>query len=343
MNLTRTVRVEAVPTLGILGKLQRSRALAKLRRQAKKSPSPATYGALAERYVALGQIDQALKSAEEGLRVFPNSERLAAVRLFAKKKRLTGQIRKLRDDLLRRPTPVAYTQLAEIYRELGDSEGALEMATECAERFPLNESPYLIQGEIRLERFLRDAIAKDAVIAEKALTKVVRLNGHNVKAHLFLAELYHLVGDLPRCRQHLRGVLTIVPGARDVQSFLRNLPSAEHDDPTPREFDDLARAVEDGGAFANDPTIFPGDHPHMATGIQPRTALEIDVESLKEEVVRLGAHEGVKNSIILDRDGEFLADFTDASSLSRRQFCQLVNSIRETADDASRRMDTGAL
>jgi tetratricopeptide (TPR) repeat protein len=329
--------------VGILGKLQRSRALAKLRRHARNVPSPASFGALAERHVALGQIDLALKTAEEGLAVFPNSERLAAVRLFAKKKRLTGQIRRLRDDLQRRPSPVAFTQLAEIYRELGDPEAALELATECSERFPLNESPYLIQGEIRLERFLSDGIAKDAIIAEKALSKVVRLNGHNVKAHLFLAEVYNLVGALPKCRQHLRSVLAIVPGARDVQLFLKNLPSAEHETPGQKDFEELARAIEGGYGFAADPFEFPSEHPYMGNRIRPQSSLSIDLESLKEEVVRLGTKPGVRNSIILDRDGEFLADFTDANSLSRRQFCQLVNSINNTADEASRRMDTGAL
>ena len=122
MNTSRRVRAEAERTLGILGKLQTSRDLAKLRRQARKAPSPASFGVLAERHVALGQIDQALRIAEQGLELFPNSERLASVRLFAKKKRLTGQIRKLREDLARRPSPVAYTQLAEIYRELGDQK-----------------------------------------------------------------------------------------------------------------------------------------------------------------------------------------------------------------------------
>ena len=50
--------------VGILGRLQRSMDLAKLRKQVRKAPSPAAYGSLAERHVALGQIDEALAAAE---------------------------------------------------------------------------------------------------------------------------------------------------------------------------------------------------------------------------------------------------------------------------------------
>ena len=265
------------------------------------------------------------------------------MRLFAKKKRLTGQIRKLRDDLQRRPSPLAFTQLADIYRELGDHEAALEIATECAERFPLNENPYLLQGEIRLERFLRDHIANDAKIAEAALTKVVRLNSHNIKAHMLLAELFYLVGCADDCRKHLRQVLTIMPTAREVQSFLRTLNVAE-----PADGEDLqtlaefAEVVEENGQFANPPDRFPSTHPHLGSP-DGKASMRLDMDSLKQEIVKMGAQRGVLNSVIMDRDEQVLAEFSNARSLSARQFAELINQIRTVADDASRRMDTGAL
>ena len=124
------------------------------------------------------------------------------MRLFVKKSRLTGEIRKLKDDLQRRPSPLAFSQLGQIYRELGSQDEALAIAAQCVERFPLNEAAYLMQGEIRLERFRRDLIAKDAVVAEGALRQVVRLNAHNAAAHLRLAEMYHLVGMSAKSTEH---------------------------------------------------------------------------------------------------------------------------------------------
>ena len=101
---------------------------------------------------------------------------------------------------------------------------------------------------------VRDLIAKDAILAEAALTKVSRLNGHNLKAHLLLAETYYLVGAMSASRQHLRSVLTIMPTAKEVQAFLRELNLPE-DGPTD-EFEDLAKAVEEAGAYAYGPEYF---------------------------------------------------------------------------------------
>lgn len=330
--------------VGLFDRLKRSRELARLRRRVRREPTPGSFGDLAERYIALGQTDDALRVAEKGLHVFPNSERLAQVRLFAKKKRLTGQIRRLRDDILRRPSPVAYTQLAEIYRELGSDDDALAMARECAERFPLNENPYLIEGEIRLERFLRDLIARDAELAEQALSKVVRLNAHNVRAHTLLAELFHVVGAMSECRKHLRSVLTIMPTARDVQTYLDGV---EDLDDAPLPFDgaglrEWAEAVEEQGGFVNDPSDFPNEHPHL-TGGPRRSRATLDQQGLAAEVLSLARHAGVLNAVVLDADDSVLAEHAVTGSLSGHQFAQLVAAVRTTSDDASRRMDTGAL
>ncbi len=325
--------------------LRRWRDVARLKSRTRRDPSPSTYGDLAERLIAFGSTDDALVVAEEGLRLFPNSERLAQVRLFAKKGRLTVQLRKLREDVVRRPAPAVFTQLAEIYRELGSHDEALEVAAECAERFPLNEGPYLIQGEIRLERFLRDAIAKDAILADEALRRVTRLNAQNGRAHLLLAELYWLTGEMAACRRHLRTVLTITPGAKAVQELVRNLgadvpeaPAADGEDPL--TFADRARDIEERGVFVNRPDAFPSTRP--STGVD-RSPARIDPETLRIEVIALGQTPGVRNAIVLERDGEILADHSDGSGLTRRQFSDLVTAVTATADDASRRMDTGAL
>lgn len=323
-------------------KLKRWRDLSRLRSRLRRDASPSAYGDLAERLISAGAVEDALAVAEEGLRAFPDSERLAQVRLFSKRGRLTSQIRRLRDDVLRRPTPVVYTQLAGIYRELGSHDEALQTAQECADKFPLNENPYLIQGEIRLERFLLDLIARDAILAEQALRRVTRINGHNVKAHLLLAELYWLTGAVSSCRRHLRSVLTITPTARDVQDFMRQLGQSDAQQPeTEEEFEELAKRTEELGVFVNAGAGFPGLR-GPAPG-ETRSRTRVDVESLKGEIAALGGTEGVRSTILLDRDGEILADCTDSTGLTRKQFGELVTSVSTTADDASRRMDTGAL
>ncbi len=328
--------------MALVERLKKWRGLARLKSKARRDPSPASYGELAERFIALGETDAALRVAEQGLQLFPDSERLAAVRTYAKKGRLTVQLRRLREDAARRPNPLTFAQLAEIYRDLGSLDDALAITAECAERFPLNESPYLVQGEIRLQRFLHDVIAKDAIIAENALRKVVRLNAHNVKAHLLLAEIYWLVGMPSACRRHLRSVLTIMPTARDVQDFLKETDTTAETAGDEGEFEDLAQQTQERGTFANPAELFPDPQTKGASSQgKPRT--HVDLDGLREKVLALGANQGMRNAVVLGKDGEILADFTDADSLSRNQFAELVSAIESTAGDASRRMDTGAL
>jgi Flp pilus assembly protein TadD/predicted regulator of Ras-like GTPase activity (Roadblock/LC7/MglB family) len=328
--------------LALVERLKRWRGLSRLRRQARRAPSPATFGELAERLIALGDTDEALRAAEEGLDRFPDSERLAHVRLFARKGRLTGEIRRLRTVLARRPNPATYSQLARIYRELGSDDDALSIATECAERFPHDEASALVQGQIRIERFRRDMIPKDGVIAETALRKVLRLDGNNVKAHLLLGEICWLVGMQEECRRHLRQVLAITPAEHDVQEFLRAMDGTSDAGPAQESFEQFAEKVEDDGAFANDPARFPGV-PTPDAGGRARPAARIDGERVGAEMTALGEHEGVGNAVLLGRDGLVIADLAREGGLSRPRFAELVAGIRAVADDASRRMDMGVL
>ena len=328
--------------MALVERLKRWRGLARLRSQVRRSPSPATYGGLAERLIALGETDEALLVAEEGLTLYPDADRLVHVRMFAKKGRLTAQIRRLREDLQRRPNPLTYAQLSQLYRELGSYDEALSIAAECAERFPLNEASYLIQGEIRIERFRRDLIAKDGSIAEAALRKVTRLNPHNATAHLLLAEVYYLAGLMPECRKYLRQVLQIMPTARDVQEFLREMDATPDAGAEQESFEELVQRVERNSWFANEPDRFPSLTASGA-GNGSRRHTHVDSDRTKEAMAAFGEVEGAKNAVLLDRDGSTLADFSYADGLSKSQFAELVSAIRDTADDASKRMDTGAL
>ncbi len=314
--------------------------MTRLRNQVRSAPSPTSYAGLAERLVASDELDEALQVAEEGLSRFPDAERLAQVRLYAMKGQRAGRIRELKEDVRRQPTPEAFTELAEIYRELKSYDEALDMATRCSQRYPQHEGPHLIQGEIRLERFVKDKVANDGLLAKQSLDEVLRLNPHSPKAHLLLGELDYLVGDIESCRTHLRQVLTLLPSAREVQEFLRDTdarPAGQGDSP---EFKDLAELVEKSSAFANPVDAFPRTR---AQGGAAARSLAIDTVGLRAEVARFGDHDGLRNALILDASSAVMADFSGADGLPRDAFSALVASIGSTADGASRRMDIGTL
>lgn len=328
--------------MAIVERLKRWRDVARLRRQVRANPSPTTYAELAERLVALDEHDEAVSVADEGLSLYPHADRLSHVRLFVKKSRMTGQIRKLREDIQRRPTPLAFAQLAQLYRELGSHDEALAIAAQGAERFPLSESSYLMQGEIRMDRFRTELIAKDAVVAESALRQVLRLNNHNVTAHLRLAEVYHLVGMRAECAVHLREVLLITPDARDVEEFLAAdaaaLPSPPPEDP----FEDLAARVQTAASFAGDPAAFPSPRTGDEAPAQGAAA-SLDGPALRAAMAAFSEHEGLRNAVLLDQVGQVVADHATADAIAKNHFAELVAEVRDAADDAARRMDQGSL
>lgn len=333
--------------MSIVERLKRWRELVRLRSRARRSPSPSAWGDLAERLVACGRVDAALQAADEGLRAFPHSERLAQVRLFAKRSRLAGELRRLRDDVARRPTPAAYGQLAALYRDLEQSDEALEVAREGADRFPLSEACHLLQGEIRLERFLRDRVSRDAVLAEQALQRALRINPRNAAAAALLAELCWAVGDRTACRLHLAVALESPDAAAALHEFARELDAAAPDAGTDDEagFAELAMLVEERRAFANAPERFPTARRASSSSALPACA---DAELLGAEIERVGAAPHVRGAVALGSDGGVLAvhvapDRDHDETFCRTQLADLVASVATAADDAMRRLDAGAL
>ena len=320
----------------LVGRLKRWQDLSRLRRQARREPSPSTFAELAERLIALGEHDEALQVAEEGLTAYPHADRLEHVRLYVKKNRMTGELRRLREEIQRRPTALGYSRLAKLYRELGSHDEALAIAAACAERFPTDETAFLLQADLRRERFRRDMVAKDAVMAESALRQALRLNPKNVDARVRLAELCHLVGLREACAEHLRAARDASPSSPDLTALVAELGEAPEADE--ESFSEMAERVQAEGAFAGDPSKFDG-----GGGDAPAQDEHVDAGSLIAAMSSFAGHAGLRNVVILGRQGVVVADHSGPQGMPRAPFAQLVAEIRDAADDASRRMDTGAL
>ena len=323
--------------MNLVERLKRWQDLSRLRRQTRRDPSPSTFAELAERLIALGEHDEALKVAEQGLASYPHADRLEHVRLYVKKNRMTGDLRRLREEIQRRPTALGYARLAKLYRELGSHDEALAIASVCAERFPTDETAFLLQAELRRERFRRDLVAKDAVMAESALRQALRLNPKNVDARVRLAELCHLVGLREACAQHLRAAREASPSSPDLDALVLELGDAPAQDE--ETFAEMAERVQSQGAFAGDPAKFDG-----GSGDSPAPGEDqVDAGSLIAAMSVFAGHDGLRNVVVLGRRGVVVADHSGPHGIPRAPFAQLVAEIRDAADDASRRMDTGAL
>ncbi|MHC4600001.1 MAG: tetratricopeptide repeat protein, partial [Planctomycetota bacterium] len=133
--------------------LRKKRELLKLERQVEQNPTPSNMATLAERYIHMGEIDKAFEIAQQGVQAFPNSEKVLRTFRYIKKMQLQAKIRELNQIIHKNPNPVAYGQLAMIYKDLGETHKAVDICNDLTHRFPLSENSYLIVGEIRYQRF----------------------------------------------------------------------------------------------------------------------------------------------------------------------------------------------
>ena len=141
----------------------------KLEDEAESNPSPDSLTALAQKHIEMGNFAEALQVADRGLHTYKASVKLKDIVGFVRKKQSHDNVKHLRDEIRVRPSTLAYSQLASIYRDLGDIDQALDLLTECTEKFTEDQSAFRMLGQIRLENFLQEVIAYDGQHALEAL------------------------------------------------------------------------------------------------------------------------------------------------------------------------------
>lgn len=325
--------------MGFLDFLQAS-PLKKLETAAEENPSPETLAALAEKHMELGQLDQALLVADRGLQTFRQATRLREIVQFVRKKQSQARLKPLRDEIRVKPSPLAYSQLAGVYREMGDIEQALETLTECTTKFPDDRSASRMVGQIRLENFLQEAIAHDGVHALAALKHVQSVDPTDSQARMNLAQLYYAIGANALAVAEMRAELAANPTALDIKKFL-----ADVGEPPPLAegvtVESLIERCEEFGSLTNTLQGFPRAKP----GIVQRSATppRVNPSAVQAKVQEAAGTPGLLNLAILDREGAPVASLAEKDGLDNGVFLDLAGGIQAVAHEASRRMDIGSL
>lgn len=314
--------------------------LKKLEDEVQANPSPETFTELAQKHLEMGQLNEALLTAERGLQTFREAAKLRDIVHFVKKKKSAEPIKRLRDEIRVKPSSTAYTQLADIYRDLGEVDQALDLLGECTERFADEVVAYRMLGQIRLDNFLREVIAYDGLHAHNALRRARELAPSDSASRLALAQLLYAVGANAPCVMELREELAENPTALDIKEFLADLG-----EPPPLDADTtvelLIERCEEAGALTNSLRGFPRVRPGIAqrTGAAPR----INAVAAMERVKDIQATPGVLNIAILDREGGTIASHRNEGGMQAEAFRDMVSSVASTAGDACRKMDIGSL
>ena len=181
--------------------------VSKARKEAERNPNPVTIEAYCRALMAQSDLDGALAQATSGLERFPDSDRLISVVKYVKKNQLGPRVAELKEKVRTNPSPLLYRQLAELYRDIGDDQRALDTCMEVRERYPKDENTFLVMGEIFHERFQAAYLASDGQQAVENLQRACELNRNNYNALVKLAHLYVSVGLFKRAIPHLRAII----------------------------------------------------------------------------------------------------------------------------------------
>lgn len=301
-------------------------------RQARKHPSPTAWATLGERHLAAGEADQALAIVEEGLQDFPTNDRLLALRQAIQKENLRERVRGLRQSIRRRPDPYLYARLADVFRELGELNKAERIAEECKGRFPSDENPYLVIGEIRAGRFRSGLMARDGKIAIDHLEQAIQINPENYKARLQLAEIYAALGANSRALPHLLHLAEETPEDPHLRDLISEVGAR------PVEEGDVASLLRVAERKRGTPYDFQDADRRAAADEAPAPAVELPV--LRRGSMALFAiREVVALYVASDEHG--VVEARENPQASGQSFSNAAAKILKAAKASSRKMDMG--
>lgn len=234
---------------------------------------------------------------------------------------MKGEVESLKKVVEERPTPAAFAQLAEIYKDLQDEETALRYCRQAISKFPNDDSFYRIIGELRLRRYYKDFFAKDGKIAIENLEKACELNNRNYKALTALGGLYLKINALSKARQKLKNILLFAPQDEEVKALFES--SNKMSKPPHEDIDILLQTVEEEHKGKS-----------LATHIDP-SVFQVPLESLKKA-------DGLLCLLICDREGNLIVHYAQ-EGVDFNTYYEVGSSIYQTVQNSSLQMDMGRL
>ncbi len=296
--------------------------------------TPYEIGADVERLIDAGAYKQALEAADRGVYEFPRSELLLNDLRFIKKETLQNEIAELKAKLDQQPNPVQYCRLADVYKEIGDYDKALELCRKAIELFPDHEGPWIIFGKIRLERFKEDWIARDALLTIQHYERALELNSTSYKTLVDLAELYTEIGAKRRAIKKCEAILYFAPEDGKALSLLQKCQAMP--DQRREDAEELVKAyAEKKRKSASRRGRKPGEQ------LGPAERLKKQPDMIQKKLTMLRTLPGFYAAVAMDAaGGAVLASFT-TRAVEQEKLTTALAAVFDSAIDSTLRKDIG--
>lgn len=307
--------------MNLIQRLKIRKELKRLEARVHESPSPSAFIDLGQVYINLGMLDNTVRLADQGLALFPQSNELRKLRKFAKKNQLSAKITELRSALVKVPSPVTYSELADVYLELGDMDAVHGLTEECIRRFPEDPGAYLVQARAGLTTFYRDLAARAGIGAVELIRRALRVDFRSAAAHKLMADVCFRIGAMATARRHIDELGRLGELDEETEAMRNACADASGDD----DLEALFHRVEFRGGLSRGMSSRAGSDSDPLKSARDALTGVVQIPGVSKAVFIVGAKALVRGDVSGGDD----------------PFLRLVRVMARAAHRAARKMDIG--
>ncbi len=282
-------------------------------------PTVENYLALAQSYVAAGQLSEVTRVCDEALGLHTGCVDLQRMKQRAQALAREDRVRELQRQLKQSPRPALYKELCETLLAAGRLSRAEDVATEWYETSKDDEALYL-HGAVRAERYFADRRRDDARLALERFETFKRAHPSDARPLRAQLAIYSRCGAWNEARTTLARLLELFPGEPALEARFRTVASLAEKS---KGLDPALREVERTGRFVDD----------ESESERGDSAL-----SLRPMLQKIAEREGVTGAFYV-RGGTALVQGPRGASAER--YARGVREIVSTARGAARRLGLG--
>lgn len=297
--------------------LGRSRIRA-ARQELAKNPSPMLYAQLARECAAAGQVREARRVCEEGLKGFPGSSELRRMAQRATRLEREARLRELKEELQEAPRPALWREMCDVLLSTGQITEAEKYALAWYERTSDPEARF-VHARTLVERFLSDRSREAGRRAFEVLDEIQGDLAREPRLWELRLDLASRIGCWREARRCAAQLLGLQPGVPALEARFRSLDSMADNSPT---IEQALLKVETTGAFANE------------GGAQPRK----EAADVRPILRGLAAEKDV-NAAFYIRGGTALVQGIKGATAERA--ARSVRTVLDTSRAAARRIGLG--
>jgi len=172
-----------------------------------------------KKYTEKGKVALALKTAEEALDKYPDSDKIQKIYQTMEKESIINECSHLEALIAEKPSPVAFAKLGNFYNKIGNIARAIEICKQGESLFPEYGGNNLILGSLYYDQYQKSINAEDAIMAIQYIEKALKHGIDNKKAYFDLINIYLDIGAYGKAKKKIYRYQDLFPDDPEIKKF----------------------------------------------------------------------------------------------------------------------------